>query len=257
MVRALLFLFIFLASFSQMGQAQENSPLKLVFFNAPPFSWEKDGEVHGLAVDLLTEVLIHQMKLKVAFDIFPWERAQMLVKEGIHDGFLNRPTEKRKVYAEPSQEALLTLDFILFANIKSPHWPALQKVRHISELKRFLMCQVQGTSAIRETQKNDNIYSVTKPKHAFLMVSENRCDVFVAPQLVGQSSVKKLGLKSSVAGIPEAKMASIPYHLMIAKQSHFRDILPQFDHVLKKLKSQKTLELIHQKYVREVMAQSH
>ena len=250
-----LFSFIFLASISGVAQGMENSPLRLVFFEAPPFSWEKDGQVQGLAIDLLNEVLNKQMNLKVEYEIFPWERAQRMVKDGTRDGLLNVPTAARKAYTVVSKESLLTFNFIVFANQRSSNWLKLQRVKTIEDLAPFTNCHIIGTHWGKKlTLAGVKTHLVQSPRQAFLMLNTNRCDTFVAPSLIGRWAVKELGLQQALSGIPEVVMDYLPYHLMVSKRSRFRYALPEFDRIVRKLKIKGTIEAIQKKYESELLS---
>ncbi|NNF99812.1 MAG: transporter substrate-binding domain-containing protein [Desulfobacteraceae bacterium] len=249
MIRMISICCVLLSLLPRIAQGTENPPLKLVFFDAPPFSWEKNGRVHGLAIEILNEVLVKHMKINVEYAILPWERAQIMVKQGAYDGFLNVPTEPRKAYTVASQESLLTFNFVLFANQTNPHWTELLEVRTIEDLKPFNNCHVLGTHWSKKLlMKGLKTYLVKTPRQAIHMVNMKRCDTFVAPLLIGTWAVNKLGLQKTVSGIPEAVMDQFPYHLMISNQSRYEKILPQFDKVVKKLKNEGIIETIQKKY---------
>ena len=70
--------------------------MRLVFANElVPLSFEKDGRITGILVDIAREVFVTRLGQKVALEIYPWERAQHMVEAGSADGFITIITLNR------------------------------------------------------------------------------------------------------------------------------------------------------------------
>jgi polar amino acid transport system substrate-binding protein len=76
--------------------------MKLNYFRYPPLSWEVNGKVRGILVDVLNEALQNRMGIKVTHHEFPWKRAQLMVRYGNADRFTTAPTPERREYTDVS-----------------------------------------------------------------------------------------------------------------------------------------------------------
>jgi len=88
MKKILLFIMLFVMSLSIIG-AEEKINRKIIITTQEwkPYSYEKgNGEIGGIATEVIEKVL-REMGIKYQIMIYPWARAQIMVKNGDADAF--------------------------------------------------------------------------------------------------------------------------------------------------------------------------
>ncbi len=243
-----LFIYFFIvgASFAQSGSSDV---LRMVYIeNYPPLSWKKDKVVTGISIDVLTEALQNRMGIKVSHMVYPWKRAQSMVKKGKAEGLITLPTDARRAYAKVCKETVFSANFTLFANTNNSRINQLKKIRRIDELKEFKIGHILGSGWAEKNLIDLNVQWVSNVESNLRKIAKGRIDATIYNTFVGNWTIKKLGLKNQVMEIPEAALRLIPYHLMINKNSKFVEILPKFDKTIKEMKNDGTLDRIFTKY---------
>lgn len=74
-------LFLAISSMSAVGSAVEKSKLRFVTLEFSPFVYALDGVVSGPGAEVIAAVC-KRMNVTCSFTLYPWRRAQMLVKAG-------------------------------------------------------------------------------------------------------------------------------------------------------------------------------
>ena len=77
------------------------------FHTYPPYSWEKDGKLQGILIDIATEIIENRLGVTAEYHGYPWERAQINVRDGNNDAFITTPIPSRKLYAGFIEENVL------------------------------------------------------------------------------------------------------------------------------------------------------
>ncbi len=97
------------------GKSEDNERIiELVTLQYPPYEYEEDGEVKGIAVDIITEGFT-RLGYEVDITLYPWTRALNMVKNGDADGiFTAYKTEERLTFADYSNEILIQQSVSLF-----------------------------------------------------------------------------------------------------------------------------------------------
>ena len=81
-IRRVLVTLIFSAlTIGLLGVSAEEPKLKFVSLEFSPFVYMKDGVVSGPGAEVITAVC-HRINVQCDYRIYPWRRAQKLVKEG-------------------------------------------------------------------------------------------------------------------------------------------------------------------------------
>lgn len=102
--------------------------------NYAPFYFVENDRIRGIAVDILDEVIRKQMGMALAFEAFPWARAQMMVQRYEFDAMCTIATPERLAYTVASDEPVLINNFHLFVHKDNPLLPALRRVRSLAGL---------------------------------------------------------------------------------------------------------------------------
>jgi len=83
----LLCLFGFIAIATLASQAFAAERLRFVTLEFAPFVYGEDGQVAGPERDVIAAVCA-EAKIECSFDIYPWRRAQEMIKTGDADGMM-------------------------------------------------------------------------------------------------------------------------------------------------------------------------
>ena len=100
---------------------------------AKPFSWEEDGKMTGILIDIAEETLKNRLGIKITHQGHPWKRSQHLVQIGKADALVtNGPM--RKAWAEHGSEVVVALQHALYVKVGGSKFDQLKKVRTIDGL---------------------------------------------------------------------------------------------------------------------------
>lgn len=190
---------------------------KLIFTTQDfkPFSYMENGVVAGPAVDIITQVC-QEMKTACEFKLYPWPRAQAMVREGVaHGMFLigwNKPRTEWLHFSPP----VLNTEYGFFINKENP-----VNIDNINS-KQKLKVGVFGPSntfktleKIQEKCPNFEIDMTPDDIAAFWKLTFGRVDCVFSNKDVGHSIIQSLGVDNiEYAG----KHKSLRYFIGFSKQ---------------------------------------
>ncbi len=215
-----------------------------------PFDWQENGQYKGILIDIVNEAIQKRMGISVSYSIFPWERAQHLVREGVLDALIsNGPL--RKEWSEHSNEVLMELEWRIYINSSNPKLEQIKKAKTLEELRSFHFVDYIGNGWAKANlvDKNFDIHLVSEPSKVFELIAKGRGDINIIPMIIGKYYLKELGLKNQITELPSI-VPAIPFHLVIGKKSPFTKILPKFDQVVKQMKEDGALQAIIDNYTK-------
>lgn len=216
----------------------------------PPYSWKQDGKVQGILIDIADEAIQRQMGISVSHHIYPWKRAQNMVRQGgldahITNGFL------REKWAEHSSEVVILLENSIYVKAGSPKLEHIKKMKSLEDLRpfRFIDHLGSGWAKANLVDKGFNVYLANEQYTIYKMLAKGRADININVSHVANYHIKNLGIQDQIVELP-AFTPGNPFHLVIGKKSPFTKILPEFDKVIRKMKEDGTLQAIIDKYAR-------
>ncbi len=228
-----------------------DEPMKFGFSESwKPFNWKENGGCKGILVDIADEAIRKRMGIPIQCLIYPWERVQHLVRGNALDALIsNGPL--RKEWSEHSNEILLHLKWAIYVKTGNPRLERIKKAQSLEELRPFEFIDYIGNGWARANLVDGHfdVYLVASPSKVFELAAQGRGDVAIIPAMIGEYYIKKLGLQGSLVELPPVN-PPIPFHLVIGKRSHFTKILPQFDHVIKEMKEDGSLQAIIDRYTK-------
>ncbi len=236
-----------LGVFAMSMPVHADEPMKLNYLRYPPLSWEQDGEMRGIMVDILNEALHARMGITLQHTEFPWARAQQLVADGLADGFTTVPTPERREYTDISREPVVVVNITMFTWKGFPDLAALNKVKTIEDLNGFKLVDYLGSGWAKQNLKGLDVHWVPGFDTALEMLARGRRDVFVQNSLVTHYSLRRLGLDDRVIEVPNA-LSTVTFNLCIGKQSPYASVLPAFDDTLKAMQMDGTMDAIYARY---------
>lgn len=118
------------------------APIRLLTGNYPPFEYTENGNVKGLAVELLTEAF-RRCHRDVRIEVLPWARALAETQQGRADAiFTAIKTPEREAALRFSSEALVTMNSALYSKKDA----AIRYHGDLSALAGYRLGTVIGTS---------------------------------------------------------------------------------------------------------------
>jgi polar amino acid transport system substrate-binding protein len=215
-----------------------------------PYAWQENGQDRGILVDIANEAIQKRMGIAVSYHIYPWERAQHMVREGLLDAHItNGPL--RKEWAEYSNEVVTELTWGIFVKAGNPKLEQIKKAKSLEELRPFQFVDYIGNGWAKANlvDKKFDVYLVRTPATIFSLLAKGRGDMNIMPALQGRYYIKEQGLKGQIDELPPI-MPPIPFHLVIGKNSPFTKILPEFDKTIRQMKDEGYVQAVIDNYTK-------
>ncbi|WP_019613842.1 substrate-binding periplasmic protein [Psychromonas ossibalaenae] len=237
-----------LVFFSAYGTAKE---MRVVFSDGYlPFSWQQDNQIKGILKDLLDEILVQRMGIKVSYEICPWARCQMMVKEGQRDALFTVSSTKRDRYSMKTELPLFISDFFIYSGANNKNLPLLQRVKNLESLLalenlRYVYLLGSGWHD-QNLATAHHVTTVLYPAKILDLLKFNRADVYIEQAVSMNYQIKRLNLNQGIIQIP-AVMDHTSWHLYIGNKSDYISILPQLDRMLDKMQKEGSLQKLHDK----------
>ena len=216
----------------------------------------KDGKPAGIFDDIMTE-LFKRLKIPLKKSLYPWKRAQLLLKEGKSDGLITVYTKDRKLFTVAT-DPLWEIGENLFFRRDNPKACKILRVNSFDDLKGLTIVDTLGSGWSKDNYDAHGIKNVIwapSIDSAFNMLAKGRADVFIMFNINAYNLLLKKramngplskGFKNIVAITPT--FATLPFRLLIRKDSLFAKKIPQINKILKNMKEDGTMQRIRQKY---------
>ena len=230
--------------------AAATEPMKIVYFDSyPPRSWQENGQMKGILVDVISEVLQQRLAIPLQHEGYPWVRAQAMVETGQADAFITVPTAKRKAYTVASQEPVIRFNLLIATQKDNPHLEQLKKVTSIDGLKPYRLVDYLGNGFAEKRLKDFNVEWVPEVSSVYPFLAAGNADVLLVSDR-GVYDLERLGYSEQLVVLPQP-VYSLAFHLCIGKHSRFTEILPQVDEVLRHMRSEGQIKQISARYYRD------
>lgn len=218
------------------GPVAADEPLKLVFAGElVPLSFEKDGQIAGILVDIAREVFVTRLGQKVALEIYPWERAQQMVKAGAADGFISIATEARKRYANCGRIPVLSTPLHPVVRRDHPKLSEIEKVGDLDGLRVYSIVSYSGNGWAKQNLAGFDVFFASDFPASLRGLAQGRGDVAFVTNTAGSYFLRESGLDEKLAVLPMV-VDRFDYVLCIGKKSAHIGMLSEFDRVLEILR---------------------
>lgn len=193
---------------------------------------------------VLEEVDNRLEDISISFEVLPAERSLALVDKGINDAECCRipPVVKAKytnLVEVPT--SFFTTRFSLFSKNSELN------IRSFSELKPYSVAVPKGWKLIvnKVTEADPRqLFVVTTPEQLFKMLDEDRVEIGMVGYLSGLHVIRQLGL----TGISPLHPPMIEKDLYLMLNKKHQNLIPIFDHVIKQMIKDGTIEEIYKQY---------
>lgn len=216
----------------------------------------KDGKPAGIFNDILTEAFA-RLDIPLKKEVYPWKRAQKIVKDGDADGMITVYTQERKNYTVAS-EPIWYIGETLFFRRDNPRACKVLKINSFDDMRGLIVVDTIGSGWVKEKYKEhgiDNVIWVPTIDSAFNMLAKGRADVYVmfdmnAYNILSKKRAAKDVLSKDYRNIIAIAptFASVPFRLLIRKNSPFANKIDDINKVIKEMKKDGTYRRIRMKY---------
>jgi polar amino acid transport system substrate-binding protein len=241
----LLLTFFFLLSGYCYGE-----PLRLVTLQYPPYEFEEQGEVKGIAVEIVEEAF-RRMQQPIRIELLPWAKALKQVKNGKADAvFTAFKTQEREKFADYSREILINQTVSLFVRKDS-------KVifdGDLEKLGRYKFGVVQNISygkIFDDAVRNGYIQPIDVAETGQMNMQrlmEGRFDILISNRYGAFYILKKLDKLDRVKELTPA-MESVPSYIAFTKKKDLVPVRNTFDSTLREMMNDGTYEKILRSYL--------
>jgi len=235
--------------FSASLYASDKSVLTISHAYFEPYIWSENGFSKGIYVDILKEAIENRLGITVKFNDYPWKRAQKRVKNGYEDAFVTLSTPKRLKYTTAGNIPLLVTTLGVFTYVEHPQFEQMKGIHTISDLKPYRILSYAGDGLLEnEFASFDVDYGAYDLIAALKKLQKKRGDILIETTEVTHYTIKKLNLKNKIIEVPNVKIETLEFKLLISKKSPFTYLIPKIDNVLIEMESDGTLDAIYKKY---------
>jgi len=205
----------------------------------PPFSWVRDGEVVGIAPQIL-RTLANRLGWSYQIELLPWKRAQLRARDGTCD--LIFPLLKK-----PEREAWLLYAADPFMQLEQTFYVLADSTLSFDgDLQAFV-----GDPATKFGVEPEHAYSpdfdrlwhaggsakfveATSLDAAVKMLLARRFDVFVKSRIIADYQFKRMGVADKVRAL-NPPFYSAPFYFAFSRAGKLVDQAGRFDDALRDL----------------------
>ncbi|MCJ7432233.1 MAG: transporter substrate-binding domain-containing protein [Anaerolineales bacterium] len=206
--------------------------IQLVTLQYPPYEFEENGQIKGIAVDIVTEAF-KRMGYEVKISLYPWARSLEIMKNGEADAiFTAYKTPDREVFLEYSQEILMPQIVSLFVLKDS-------NITFDGDLSKLSQYRFGVVRAVSYGEKFD-----TLAKNKTLMTDEadtgemnmdkllkGRIDILVSNKYGALYILKQKGALDQVKEL-SPDLQSVPSYIAFSKVRNLTAVKEEFDKIL-------------------------
>lgn len=229
------------------GRAAE--PLHLVTLNWPPYEYAEDGEVKGIAVEIVREIF-DRLDTPIEIQLNPWARSLKMVRRGRADAiFTAYRTPEREKFLTYCDEVLAMQRVGLFAradadisydgDMQSLRDMKVAVVRDVSYGRKFdTMADSGGFAEVR----------VVNNAHATVRLLK-RGDVDIVPGNVGvvRTALAETGLKDEVK-LLRPLLSEVPSYIAFSKKAGEDHRCTAVSRTLRAMRKDGTIQDIYELY---------
>lgn len=212
--------------------AKADGPIKLVFSGgAAPLAFEEDGLARGIEIDVAREVFSTRLGLPIDVAIYPWERAQQMVRSGAADGFITIATAERQTYASCGRIPVLRAAMRPLLRRNDSKREEIESARSLSDLRGFSIVSYLGNGWARHNLQGFDVFEATDFPASLRGLAQGRGDLAVVSAFSALYYLDKLKLKEELVMVPIA-VDTVDYVLCFGNKSPHAELLPEFERVL-------------------------
>lgn len=224
------------------------APYRFVSLDYPPYEYVENGEIKGIAVEILEETF-RLMDKELKIEIYPWARSIEMFKDGEADGiFTFFKTPEREKFTFYSREVVLHQKMSLWVRRDS----TILFDGNLANLRDYRVGIVRKTSygskvdaAIKARQLN--IYESYTIDDCLNLLLNHRIDVWVSNDFGAVFELRQHGVSERVKMLgPPIEV--IPTYIGFSKRKNLVKLRNEFDRAFRALRESGKYEEILRRY---------
>ncbi len=220
-------------------------PLELVTLQYPPYEYKENGEIKGIAVEIV-RTAFHKMKQPIKIKLYPWSRAIRKVEIGDSDAiFTAYKNPSREKFSDFSKEVLMPQVISLFVVKDSP----IKFDGDLSKLAKYnfgAVREVSYGSVFDQAVKSGKIPPpelISTGEHNMRKLLGRRFEILVSNKYGALYILKKMNKLDQVREL-SPQIQSVPSYIAFSKKRNLASIRDKFDVVLAQMKQDGTYDKI-------------
>jgi polar amino acid transport system substrate-binding protein len=212
--------------------------MRLGAFDYPPFYSEENGEIQGIAVELINE-LFGRMNIKTQLSMYPIKRALKYMKDRKTDGMMILiKTAEREEYLHYTDPIITVRGLI---------WSAADRkggavnFNRLEDLKSYKIGVTLGYSYGQEFDnilKTMNVHTASTDYDNYKKLLAHKIDIFPGNEIVAKGLFKKYPEFQGKFVHSDKSFIEWVLHMGISKKSQFVPMIPRINAVLADLKNE-------------------
>jgi polar amino acid transport system substrate-binding protein len=227
---------------------QDLGKITLGGFDYPPFYSRENGEIQGIAVELIDE-LSKRLNIDTELRIYPLKRALSYMKKGLMDGamFLIKTPERAEYlhYSDP----IITIRGLIWSVADRKGGPV--EFETLEDLRPYRIGVTIGYSYGKEFDKflkTMKVYEVPMDLHNYKKLLLHRIDIFPGNEIVAKGLFKKHPELRGKFIHSSKSFIEWTLHMTVSKKSPFASMIPEINRVLADFKNEGFIDEIVRKY---------
>jgi len=216
-----------------------------------PYSYiSANGEVKGILVEVMDEILSKKLNMKVKHTGQPWKRAQNSVRGGFQDAMITAPTTSRLKYSQSTSNNLYYLQWRVFVSKKSLNYHSIMKMKDPLKERNLSFISLLGDRTSERLYENNDIKykSVKDISNAIKMLDLGRVDIFIHSKIIMFEHLNKMNLNKNIS-MHDKEYKSIAFTFLVSQKSAFYDdLIFKIDEVVNEMKANNT----YKKFIEDI-----
>lgn len=232
------------------GSRMDEKVIQLVTENYVPYSFEENGHIRGIAVDMVNEAC-SRIGYTADTQVRPWTRALQMAEDGDVDGiFCAFYSDERAVFLQYMEEPLVYESQMLYAlpghSVRFDGTMASLKDSRVGILQDYFYGEA-FEDAVMEHQLT--VERVTDIPTNILKLLDGRIDVMVDHRFSIRYYLKKMAVTAEVVELPVPFREPAPLYLAFVKKRFIdADLIAALNAELIKMKQDGTYDRIVSEY---------
>ncbi|MBL8708940.1 MAG: transporter substrate-binding domain-containing protein [Rhodospirillaceae bacterium] len=228
--------------------AVAEQPLRLVFSeNLAPLSFREAGSNRGILIDIASDLVVNQLGLSLEVELYPWERAQAMVRQGHADGFITIATSARREYAKCGNVPVIRATVHPLLRKDHAQRAAIAAVEDLAGLRDYAIVSYFGNGWARQNLVGFDVFFAADYEAQLRGLAQGRGDLALVTDVGGAHYLRKLDLEDSLVLLPLV-VDTFEYVLCLSKQSPHLARLQAFEVALGRKRGDGSYAAILQHY---------
>lgn len=230
------------------GPALAGGPLRIAYPEFPPFHWrDPQGRMAGFFYEIVTEAVERRLGIPTEWTPLPWARCQASVREGSADAILTVPTAERLEYALASPEPFYRKRLNVFTYAGHPRLGEIRALAGLEAIRAAGFAVVtyldNGWSKAHVEPLGIPVRTASTLPSVWRMLALRRGDLVIEWPPAAWPDIRALGLESEILQT-DAVVDSMPFHLLVRRDSPHAGILPGFDRAIRAMREDGGMDVI-------------